>query len=387
MRLSDVALQNMRRRKSRTLLLLITIIIGLASTVFLYTTTKAMEEDVANKLDQFGSNILILPDAGEALTFGGITVGTASQAKELDMSLIPLMKTIKNKETLATIAPKLLADDQVLGRRVLLLGVDFPQELRLKKWWRVEGLAKGQIPQADEILAGSEVASLLGLTPGQKVEIKGRQFTVRGLIQPTGSPENDQAIFMDLPTLQQLAHKPSSISLIEAAAFCYTCPIDEVTRQLREKLPGTKVAALRATLEARDQTVKKFSLFTFTMAAILFAACAAFIAASLVSSVRERTRDIGVLRAIGFRRRHIVELILLEAGFLGLVGGILGYAAGMGLATEFGPVLAKMAVKVPWQPALGLYTVGLSVLIGLLAGAYPAWRAARLDPVEALRFI
>ena len=387
MRLTSIAVQNMGRRKSRTMLLLATIIIGVASTVFLYTTTKAMEEDVANKLDQFGSNILIIPDAGEALTFGGITVGTAGQAKELDMSLIPLMQTIKNKETLATIAPKLLADDQVLGKRVLLLGVDFPQELRLKKWWRVQGLAKGQIPQANEILAGSEVASLLKLSTGQKIQIKGQEFTVRGLIQPTGSPENDQALFMDLPTLQQLTHKPGSISLIEAAAFCYTCPIDEVTRQLREKLPGTKITALRATLEARDQTVRKFSLFTFTLAAILFAACAVFMATSLASSVRERTRDVGVLRAIGFRRRHIIELILWEAGSLGLLGGILGYTAGMGLAAEFGPALAKMAVRIPWQPEVGFYTVGLSLAIGLLAGIYPAWRAARLDPAEALRFI
>ena len=145
MRLTDIALQNLRRRKMRSALLVISVVIGVASIIFLFTTTQAMKEDVANKLDQYGSNILILPDTGEAMTFGGITVEAPDQVKELDMSLIPLMKTIKNKETLATIAPKLLVDTKIKGQEILLLGVDFPQELHLKKWWKLSGLAKNQL--------------------------------------------------------------------------------------------------------------------------------------------------------------------------------------------------------------------------------------------------
>ena len=387
MRLTDIALQNLRRRKMRSALLVISVVIGVASIIFLFTTTQAMKEDVANKLDQYGSNILILPDTGEAMTFGGITVEAPDQVKELDMSLIPLMKTIKNKETLATIAPKLLVDTKIKGQEILLLGVDFPQELHLKKWWKLSGLAKNQLPSNNEVILGSDVARSLGLSPQQTITLKGQDFKVAGIIQPTGSTENDQAVFIDLAVLQKLANRPNAISLIEAAAFCYTCPIDEVTKQLTAILPGTKVTALRSTLESRNDTISKFNLFARSVSLILFLASSLVITMTMKSSVEERTREIGILRAIGFRKRHIIQIVLTEAGFLSLLGGLLGFFLGMGAAVNFGSVLVKAQVQIPWQSNLLVYALGGSLLIGLVASLYSAWKAARLDPTESLRYI
>jgi len=386
-RLTDIALQNLRRRKMRSALLVISVMIGVASIIFLYTTTQAMKEDVANKLDQYGSNILILPDTGEAMTFGGITVEAPAQVKELDMSLIPLMKTIKNKETLATIAPKLLVNTKIKGQEILLLGVDFPQELHLKKWWKLNGLAKGQLPANNEVILGSDAARSLGPSLQQTISIKGQDFKVAAIIQPTGSVENDQAVFMDLAVLQKLANRPNAISLIEAAAFCYTCPIAEVTQQLTAILPGTKVTALKSTLESRNDTIRQFNLFARSVSLILFLASSLVITMTMKSSVEERTREIGILRAIGFRKRHIIQIILTEAGLLSLLGGLLGYLLGMGAAVNFGSALVKAQVHIPWQSNLLVYALVASLLIGLLASLYPAWKAARLDPTESLRYI
>lgn len=387
MRLTEIALQNLRRRKIRSILLVLSVIIGVGSIIFLFTTTQAMKEDVANKLDQFGSNILILPDTGQALTFGGITVEAPTQIKELDMSLIPLMKTIKNKETLATISPKLLVDTTIKGQAVLLLGVDFPQELHLKKWWQLSGLAKNQIPTANEVILGSDVARTLGLSPNQTVTIKGQDFKVAGVVQPTGSAENDQAVFIDLAVLQKLANRPNAISLIEAAALCYTCPIDEVTKQLTATLPDTKVTALKSTLESRTDTVSKFNLFARSVSLILFLASSLVITMTMKSSVEERTREIGILRAIGFRKRHIFQIVLSEAGLLSVLGGLLGYLLGMGMAATFGSVLIKTQVQIPWQSNLLVYALGGSLVVGLIASLYPAWKASKLEPAESLRYI
>ncbi|MDA8221756.1 FtsX-like permease family protein [Desulfosporosinus sp.] len=386
MRLTDIALQNLRRRKMRSFLLVISVIIGVAAIIFLYSTTQAMKEDVANKLDQYGSNILILPDTGEAMTFGGITLEAPTQVKELDMSLIPLMQTIKNKETLATIAPKLLVNTNINGQEILLLGVDFLQEFRLKKWWKVDGLSKNQ-PSAGEVILGSDVALSLNLTLNQNVSIKGQDFKVAGIIQPTGSAENDQAVFMDLAVLQKLANRPNAISLIETAALCYTCPIEEVTRQLSDKLPGTKVTALKSTLESRDTTVTKFNLFARSVSLILFLASGLVITMTMKSSVEERTREIGILRAIGFRKRHIIQIVLTEAGLLSLLGGLLGYLLGMGAAVYYGSAMVKAEVLIPWQSDLLVYALSASLLIGLVGSLYPAWKAARLDPTESLRYM
>jgi len=387
MRLTDIAFQNLRRRKMRSALLVISVIIGVASIVFLYSTTQAMKEDVANKLDQYGSNILILPDTGEAMTFGGITVEAPTQVKELDMSLIPLMKTIKNKETLATIAPKLLVNTHIKGQEILLLGVDFPQELRLKKWWQLSGLAKNQIPTANEIILGSDVAHALNLSPKQSVTIMGQDFKVAGIVQPTGSVENDQAVFIDLAMLQKLANRPNAISLIETAALCYTCPIEEVTQQLSDKLPGTKVTALKSTLESRETTVDKFNAFARSISLILFLASSLVITMTMKFSVEERTREIGILRAIGFRKRHIIQIVLTEAGFLSILGGLLGFFLGMSAAANFGSALIKAQVHIPWQFNLLVYALSASLLIGLLGSLYPAWKAAKLDPTESLRYM
>lgn len=387
MRLTDIAFQNLRHRKMRSALLVISVIIGVASIVFLYSTTQAMKEDVANKLDQYGSNILILPDTGEAMTFGGITVEAPTQVKELDMSLIPLMKTIKNKETLATIAPKLLVNTKVKGQEILLLGVDFPQELRLKKWWQLSGLAKNQIPTANEVILGSDVAHALNLSPNQSATIMGQDFKVAGIVQPTGSAENDQTVFIDLVVLQKLANRPNAISLIETAALCYTCPIEEVTQQLSDKLPGTKVTALKSTLESRDDTVNKFNVFASSISLILFLASSLVITMTMKSSVEERTREIGILRAVGFRKRHIIQIVLTEAGFLSFLGGLLGFFLGMGAAVNFGSALVKAQVLIPWQFNLLVYALSASLLIGLFGSLYPAWKAARLDPTESLRYM
>jgi len=385
MRIFQISLGNLTRRKARSLLLLLSLIIGVSSSVFLYTTTSAMEEDVANKLDQYGSNLLILPKTGETLSFGGVTVRT-SPGEELDIAMVEQMRTIKNNETLAAISPKLLAEGQIENKSVLLVGVRFPEELRLKKWWNTEGLAKREIPQASELVVGSEAARVLNLGLGQEVSIKGENFTVKGIIQPTGSSEDDQAIFMDLETLQRLEQKSTAISLIEVAVLCYDCPIEDVTMQLSEKLPGAKVTPLQAALVSRDDTVKRFSLLGSVVGIILLATSGFVVAMSMSAAVKERTRDIGVLRAMGFRKKHILSIFLYEVGMISFFGGVLGYALGMGLAMNFGDNLAQMELQIPFQPDLAGYSLIAAVGISLLASLYPAWKAIKLDPVEALRY-
>jgi putative ABC transport system permease protein len=388
MRLTNVAMGNLKRRKLKMGLLVLGLVIGVASIVGLFSITKAMEEDLANKIDEYGANMLIVPDNDNvSISFGGIIVEGVGQVKDFDMSIIDKMRTIKNKETLNIISPKLLADDSINGKQALLVGVQFSEELRLKKWWQVNWIEGKKTPTAEEVLVGSEAARVLGLAPGNKLNIKGQEFQVAGTIQPTGSSENDSAIFIDLSTLQKLTNRPQAVSLVEAAAFCYTCPIFEVTTQLQEKLPGTKVSALKESVQNRDDMVKKFGVFALAVSGIIMIIGGLVVLISMMSSVKERTREIGVFRAIGYRKSHVIQIVLTEATILSLIGGIIGYLLGMSVASAFGSVVAQMDVQVVWQPLIALYAIGGAVVIGIVASAIPAWQATRLDPVEALRFI
>jgi putative ABC transport system permease protein len=388
MRLTNVAMGNLKRRKLKMGLLVLGLVIGVASIVGLFSITKAMEEDLANKIDEYGANMLIVPDNDNvSISFGGIIVEGVGQVKDFDMSIIDKMRTIKNKETLNIISPKLLADDSINGKQALLVGVQFSEELRLKKWWQVNWIEGKKTPTAEEVLVGSEAARVLGLAPGNKLNIKGQEFQVAGTIQPTGSSENDSAIFIDLSTLQKLTNRPQAVSLVEAAAFCYTCPIFEVTTQLQEKLPGTKVSSLKESVQNRDDMVKKFGVFALAVSGIIMIIGGLVVLISMMSSVKERTREIGVFRAIGYRKSHVIQIVLTEATILSLIGGIIGYLIGMSVASAFGSVVAQMDVQVVWQPLIALYAIGGAVVIGIVASAIPAWQATRLDPVEALRFI
>jgi len=389
MRLDNIAVSNLKRRKLKALTLVIGIVIGVASIVGLYSITQAMQQDLANKIDAFGSNILIVPNSDDVnVSFGGVSVQGVGKVRELNMSDIDKMRTIKNKETLAIIAPKLLDSEEINGKQAMLVGVQFSEELRLKKWWKINWVGnKKKTPTEGEVVVGSEAARVLGLSPGQNLKIKEQNFSVAGVIQPTGSMENDSAVFMDLTTLQKMTNRIGVLSLIETAAFCYTCPIEQVSAQLQEKLPYTKVQALKASTQARDDTVKKFNVFSFAVSAVILLIGALVVMMSMMSSVKERTKDIGVFRAIGFRKSHVVLVVFIEAVILSLIGGVIGYFLGMFGAKFFGSAIVQIEVGVVWKYQIGLIAVGGAALIGIFASAYPAWQASRLDPVEALRFI
>src|SRR5512139_1390200 len=141
MRLIEVTLRNLRRRKGRKLLLILGLTIGVATVVALMAITATMQADVANKLDEYGANILIVPKANDlALSYGGVTVATAEyDVGELTVADLDRLQTIKNARNISVVAPKLLGAVPVGGHTVLVAGVRFEDELRLKQWWDVNG--------------------------------------------------------------------------------------------------------------------------------------------------------------------------------------------------------------------------------------------------------
>ncbi len=108
---------------------------------------------------------------------------------------------------------------------------------------------------------------------------------------------------------------------------------------------------------------------------------------TMMASVNERTREIGIFRALGFRRSHVISLILMEAVSVSLLAGVLGFLSGMGMTRLLLPWLAQGHPHLAWSPSLAIGSLLLAVLVGAAASFYPALHASRMDPSEALRAI
>ena len=385
MRLIDVILNNVRRRWGRKLLLVLGLTVGVATVVALMAITSTMKADVSTKLDEYGANILIVPKANDlALSYGGVTVASAAyDVGELTVADLDLIKTIKNARNISVVAPKLLGAIPMSGQSVLVAGVRFPDELRLKQWWDIEG----EEPDApDEALAGLRLARTLRLQPGQALEINGHAFRLTGILAENGS-QDDDILFIDLGAAQQVMNKPESVSLVEVAALCTECPVEDMVDQISDVLPQARVTALRQAVTLRMETVGQLSRFSMAVSAVVVTIGALVVLTTMLGAVTERRQEIGLFRALGFRQRHVMYIILGEAALVSLLGGVLGWLLGMGTATLLAPRLAGTTMAVSWDPWLALGAVGGALLVGLLASLYPARSAARMDPTAALRVL
>ena len=386
MRLSTVAFGSLRRRSSRAAFLVAGLLIGIATVVTLLTLSRALTAQAQNQLETYGANIVVAPRTDDlSLTYGGVALaGVRLQARDIREADLSRIATIPNRKNVAIVAPELLGAVKVQGEQALLLGVKPKDEFRLKKWWTLAG----RPPAAgDELVAGSSAARRFGLRAGDTVALDGRDFTVTGVLLPTGS-QDDQLLITELGAAQKLLGKPGRVTLVQVAALCSNCPVEKIAAQLGDILPGTQVTAMQQVTKNRMHALDVFRTFSWVVAGVIIAVEALVVFVTMMGSVNACTREIGIFRALGFRRGHVTLLVLIEAAVASVVAGVLGYLGGMVLSYVLLPFFAKGGeVGISWAPPLAAGAVLLAVLIGSLGSLYPALHASRLDPTVALRAI
>jgi len=386
MTLKTIAISNLRRRKARALFVLAGLLIGVSTVVGLISLVKEMKNDINHKLEMYGANILIVPKTENlSLTYGGMSLGGVSfDMEEIRQEELLRIKSIKNAANVAAVGPMVLGPVTVGGHRVLMAGVDFTAAQILRPWW----VPKGKLPPEEEnaVVLGANASRVTGLKVGHTVNIHGRELFVTAVLDSTGS-QDDELVFAPLITVQSLLGKQGRISMAEVAALCTGCPIPEMVKQISEVLPSANVMAIQQVVKGRIETIGHFENFSYGISAlVLFVGCL-MVFVTMMGSVRERTVEIGIFRAMGFRKSHVVRIVLLEAGIVGALAGAGGYLAGIGATKALLPLFTEGHGPggLSFEPMMAGAAIAASIILGIAASLYPALTASRLDPNEALR--
>lgn len=381
MTIRTLAWKNLLRRKSRAAFTGLGIFLGIGTFVALSALTAQMEGAVQEKLDRFGANILVTPRTEQlSLGFGDIALGGTQVARaRLTAADEKAIRSIGMHDRLRSVVPFFLSAADASGKNFVWMGLPPAEIPNARPWWKVMG---APIRERGEVLLGSEAAAVLDKGPGGTVTSGGRTFRVAGILAPTGEKE-DGMIIGGLSDVQGLAKAGGAVTFFEVAALCKDCPVEDIVGQIEAALPGAKVSAIRQVVESRKAAVEQFRRLGLGVSAVVLAIGGLMAFVTVMGSVQERTREIGVLRAVGYRRRAILSLFFWEAGWVSLAASVLGAGLGLATAALVAPLFGIAHAGIP--ASYGVMGVGIGLTLGLLGTILPARRAAALSPTEAIR--
>lgn len=379
MTLTRIALQNLRRRKGRTAFLLLTFSLVTAIIVGLQALSAGLKEDLQKSLTRYGANVIVTPRSEQlALSYSGISVpGVSYNIQPLSNNILAAIK--QDSETgIQTTAPKVIGKVQGPNKPLLVVGVDFPSELKMKPWWAVIGSEPGD----GQIVAGALLAKQYNLTTGSTFQINSKTYSVSGVMQETGNSE-DNVIFTDISTARALTGNQDSWTMIELNSL----QPDLTVAKIRQQLPNVKAEEISQLVQGTRDTINRFDSYALFASLLLILIGLLIVVVTVTANVNSRVSELGIFQAMGYRQRHILTLLLREILIISLSGGVIGYLLGIALPLLVGPLIFQKVLEFHFFPVLAVSTIGASLVTACITMVFPVWRATRLDPVEALRYI
>jgi putative ABC transport system permease protein len=386
MNVPKLALKNITRRKGRFIFTLLGITIGIASFVTLLSLGGSLKNEIKKQASELGANLVITPKGWCA--YEQVSVLTGEQLPEaIPMDDVKKISAIKG----LTAVPYLTERTAIKNSPVPVIGI-LSKEMKVFKGWEIEKGNYFASHDEDSIVIGSGIAQQFKLNLMDELTLRGRQFPVKGILKETGS-KDDIAMFMPLSVAQKLYGVGDKVSFI-AVKVDDISKMDEYILKIQETA-NVAVVSDKQLLKSVLSIVGTVSLTLQLIAAVAILAAAFGIINTMMTAIYERKREIGILQAIGAKEITIFKIFLLESGFYGLLGGIIGVATGLVFSSlaspyisqnEFTAFLKSSEVAVTFDLRLVFGSLLFSVFVSLFSGLYPAWRASKLTPVEAISY-
>jgi len=396
-----VAFNNLRHRRLRSWLTMLGIFIGVAAVVSLISLGQGLQGAISEQFEQLGKDKIII----QTKTMGPPGSAT-SESLILTSKDLEVIENVRGVEWVIGILIKTgqakFKDEAGIGFGI---GIDL-DELKLLSEIQAFDIIKGR-----DFKKGDKFKAVLGynhaygdvwkrgIKVGETIQVEDKDFKVIGILEKTGNPFDDGAIYMPKETLKELLNIEDEESQILAKTAKGSDPEDvaeTIKRKLR-KSRGEKEKQETFTVQTSEQLLGTFTnIFGIVQAILVGIAAISLLVGgigimnTMYTSVLERTREIGIMKAIGAKNSSILLLFLIESGLLGLAGGSIGIVLGITLSKTVEVAASNLwgisLIKASFSFTLIAGALAFSFVVGCLSGTLPARRAAKLKPVDALRY-
>ncbi len=396
-----IAFQNLRARSLRSWLTVLGIVIGIFLVISLLSLSEGLKESVMRELQTMGGDmIMVVPgDVSDMMTamMGGVEL----KDREID--------AIKRARGVDVVLEMPFAGAMVRHYQQtemnLIYGIDLGEGLRVLHedmgWDTVEG--RLAMPRRREVMVGNLVPRDVfpDLIVGDSITIEGREFIVSGVLRSLGNREDDLAIAMDLQDYRDVTgrREGTPMALVKAEeGHDIEIVMANIERELEESMvrrrgedsPSFSVISSENVIEMVGNIMGTLQAAVVAFASVAIVVGGIGIMNTMYTSVKERTKEIGLLKAVGAKRKNIITIFLFEAGIIGFIGGIGGVLLGLllafGVEAYFANSSAMFHLEAHMSVWLVLFGLAFSFFVGCISGFLPARQAARLEPVEALRY-
>ncbi|MEM3455527.1 MAG: ABC transporter permease [Candidatus Micrarchaeia archaeon] len=394
----DLAMRTFKHKPTRSWLTIIGIFVGIAAVVALVSLGQGLQNAINQQFDILGTNkITIYPGKSSFGVLGAI--GTSDRLNDRDISAIQRVNGVeKAVGIMLTISETKYKDKPYY---FITTGFD-PNEINIYDFMGVQMTSGRELKSNDayKVMVGYDFSTTevfeKPIKVGDKLEINGKDFTVIGVVSKIGNPGFDRRIYITKDTFMDV-FKQEGYPLILTLAK-ENANVTEVAENIKERLrkergleKGKETFTVMTSEQMRGVALRIIGLvqtIVIGIAAISLIVGGIGIMNTMYTSVLERTREIGIMKAVGARNRDIMMIFLIESGILGLVGGVIG--------TVVGIAIAYIVEKVATIYNIGLYitldlvvifgAILFSFIVGSLSGLLPALQAAKMKPAETLRY-
>jgi putative ABC transport system permease protein len=396
-----IALRNVGKRKKRAALTMLGVFIGIAAVVALVSLGEGLQKTINDQFGKVGADKIMIQ--AKEVGFGGQFAPGQLKRHELDI--------IENAHGVSEVAGALFRSAQVEFNDVqrTLYAVSVPETARevalitaFSTWEAAVGRLLTHKDRGKAVIGynlAHNAPFRKNLAVGDKVKISGRVVEVVGVLKRIGDPGADGGVILPEADLREILAEPEAFSYIVAQSAKGSDPeqvagaIKRALRKDRHQKEGKEdfiVQSSTELIESFNAVLNIIQAVFIGIAAISLLVGGIGITNTMYTAVLERTREIGVMKAIGARNSDVLWIFLWESGMLGTAGGAIGVLIGMGISklvelganAAFGP--GTIYATFPWYLIVG--ALAFSFVVGTVSGALPARRASRLKPVDALRY-